>query len=269
MYFLQEESKFVLLQDKVAVITGAGRGIGRAIALAYAREGAHLVLAARDVAALEETRTLVADYKREVLVLELDLREEESVRAMAEQALVRFGHVDILVNNSGIAGPTAPLWEIAPREWRETLDVDLTGPYLCCHALIPSMLARRSGNIVMIGSVTGKRPLFGRTPYAAAKLGLVGLTRTLAWELGPHNIRANLISPGPVEGERIIRVMRDMASVQGISNEEAQRLFLRDSPLARMSPPSDIANAAVFLASDLSGSTTGEDLNVSVGITMY
>ncbi|MGH2480851.1 MAG: SDR family oxidoreductase, partial [Ktedonobacteraceae bacterium] len=99
--------------------------------------------------------------------------------------------------------------------------------------------------------------------------GLVGLVRTLAWELGPHNIRVNLISPGPVEGERIERVMRDMANAQGISTEEAQRLFLRDAPLARMVPPADIANAAVFLASDLSGSTTGEDFNSSAGIAMY
>jgi NAD(P)-dependent dehydrogenase (short-subunit alcohol dehydrogenase family) len=121
----------------------------------------------------------------------------------------------------------------------------------------------------MIGSMTGKRPLFGRTPYAAAKLGLVGLVRTLAWEVGPHNIRVNLISPGPVEGERIGRVLEGMASAQGISNEEARRLFLRDSPLGRMAPPADVANAAVFLASDLSGSTTGEDYNVSGGIVMY
>ena len=259
----------MLLRDKVAVITGGGRGIGRAIAQAYAREGAHLALAARDVLALQETRALVAEYGRDVLVVPLDLREEESVRAMAEQVLVHFGHVDILVNNSGIAGPTAPLWEIEPEQWRETLDVDLIGPYLCCHAFLPSMLARRSGNILMIGSMTGKRPLFGRTPYAAAKLGLVGLVRTLAWEVGPYNIRVNLISPGPVEGERIGRVLRDMASAQNIDEEEARRLFLRDSPLNRMAPPEDIANAAVFLASYLSGSTTGEDLNVSGGIVMY
>lgn len=259
----------MLLQDKVAVITGAGRGIGRAIAQAYAQEGAHLVLAARDVVALEETRALVAEHKRDVLVLELDLREEESIRAMAEQVLIHFGHVDILVNNSGIAGPTAPLWEVDTHEWRETLDVNLTGPYLCCHALLPSMIARKNGNVLMIGSITGKRPLPGRTPYAAAKLGLVGLMRTLAWELGPHNIRVNLISPGPVEGERITRVIHDLAVLRGISVEDAQRSFMRDSPLTRMAPPTDIANAAVFLASDLSGSTTGEDFNVSVGITMY
>lgn len=259
----------MLLQDKIAVITGAGRGIGRAIAQAYAQEGAHLVLAARDLAALEETRELVAKHKREVLVLALDLREEESVRAMAEQALAHFKHIDILVNNSGIAGPTAPLWEVEAHAWRETLDVNLTGPYLCCHAFLPSMLAQRSGNILMIGSITGKRPLPGRTPYAAAKLGLVGLVRTLAWELGPHNIRVNLISPGPVEGERITRVIRDLAALRGMSLEEAQRTFMRDSPLARMAPPTDVAKAALFLASDLSGSTTGEDLNVSVGITMY
>lgn len=259
----------MLLQDKIAVITGGGRGIGRAIAQAYAREGAHLVLAARDVVALQEARALVAEYQRDVLVIPLDLRQEESVQVLAEQALAHFGHVDILVNNSGIAGPTAPLWEISPEQWRETLEVDLIGPYLCCHAFLPSMLARRSGNILMIGSMTGKRPLFGRTPYAAAKLGLVGLVRTLAWEVGPHNIRVNLISPGPVEGERIGRVLEGMASAQGISNEEARRLFLRDSPLGRMAPPADVANAAVFLASDLSGSTTGEDYNVSGGIVMY
>ncbi|HET8845607.1 MAG TPA: SDR family oxidoreductase, partial [Ktedonobacteraceae bacterium] len=102
-----------------------------------------------------------------------------------------------------------------------------------------------------------------------AKLGLVGLVRTLAWEVGPFNIRVNLISPGPVEGERIGRVLRDMASAQSISIEEAQSLFLRDSPLNRMASPEHIANAALFLASDLSGSTTGEDLNVSGGIAMY
>lgn len=259
----------MLLQDKVAVITGGGRGIGRAIAQAYAREGAHLVLAARDVAALQETRALVAEYKRDVLVIPLDLRQEESVQALAEGTLAHFGRVDILVNNSGIAGPTAPLWEISPAEWRETLEVDLVGPYLCCHAFLPSMLTRRSGNILMIGSMTGKRPLYGRTPYAAAKLGLVGLVRTLAWEVGPQNIRVNLISPGPVEGERIGRVLEGMTSAQGISIEEARHLFLRDSPLKRMAPPADIANAAVFLASDLSGSTTGEDFNASTGITMY
>lgn len=259
----------MLLEEKVALITGGGRGIGRAIAQVFAREGAHLVLAARDVVALQETRALIEEYQRDVLVIPLDLRQEESVQAMAEQALAHFGHVDILVNNSGIAGPTKPLWEISSEEWHETLDIDLNGPYLCCRALLPSMLARRSGNILMIGSMTGKRPLFGRSPYAAAKLGLVGLVRTLAWEVGPYNIRVNLISPGPVEGERIGRVLQGMADAQNISIDEARRLFLRDSPLERMAPPADVASAALFLASDLSGSTTGEDLNVSGGIAMY
>ncbi len=127
----------VLLQDKIAVITGGGRGIGRAIAQVLAREGAHLVLAARDVKALEETRTLVAGYGRDVLVVPLDLRQEASVQELAEQTLAHFGHIDILVNNSGIAGPTAPLWEISPEQWNETLAVDLTGPYLCCRAFLP------------------------------------------------------------------------------------------------------------------------------------
>ncbi len=259
----------MLLQEKIAVITGSGRGIGRAIAQSYAREGAHLVLASRDVAALEETQALVAEYRRDVLVLPLDLREGASVQNMAEQTLSHFGRVDILVNNSGVAGPTAPLWEVTPQEWQDTLATDLTGPYLCCRAFLPSMIERRSGNILMLGSITGKRSLWGRTPYAAAKLGLVGLIRTLAWEVGPYNIRVNLISPGPIEGERLGRILSDMARTQDISVEEARRLFVRDSPLGRTSLPTDVANAAVFLASDLSGSTTGEDLNVSSGIVMY
>src|SRR5579859_8042554 len=124
----------MLLHEKVAVITGGGRGIGRAIAQVFAREGAHLVLAARDVAALQETRALIAEYQRNVLVVPLDLRQEESVQALAEETRAHFGHVDILVNNSGIAGPTAPLWEVSPEQWRETIEVDLTGAYLCCHA---------------------------------------------------------------------------------------------------------------------------------------
>ncbi|HET8845812.1 MAG TPA: SDR family oxidoreductase, partial [Ktedonobacteraceae bacterium] len=128
----------MLLSEKIAVITGAGRGIGRAIAQAYARQGAHLVLASRDREALEETQALIAEFQRDVLIVPLDLRQPESVQAMAEQTLARFGHIDILVNNSGIAGPTAPLWEINLQEWQETLDVDLTGPYLCCRAFLPS-----------------------------------------------------------------------------------------------------------------------------------
>jgi NAD(P)-dependent dehydrogenase (short-subunit alcohol dehydrogenase family) len=258
-----------MLKEKIAVITGGGRGIGRVIALACAKEGADLVLASRTVETLQETKIAVEALGRKALVVPTDIRHEESVRNLAEQALAHFGRIDVLVNNSGIAGPTAPLWEIAPGDWEETFAVNVTGPYLCCRAFLPSMIERRSGSIIFISSMTGKRPLFGRTPYAAGKLALVGLARTLAWETGSYGIRVNVVSPGAVEGERIVRVVRNQAQAEGISIDEALRKFTSSSPLGRLVPPDDIANAVIFLASDKAASITGEDLNVSAGTVMY
>ena len=257
------------LLGKIAVITGGGHGIGRAIALAYAREGANLVLASRSKEALEETRAMVEALGCKALVVPTDIRQEENARNLATQALSHFGRVDALVNNSGIGGPTAPLWEITPADWQETFAANVTGTYLCCRAFLPAMIERRSGCIVIIGSMTGKRPLFGRTPYAASKMALVGLARTLAWEVGPYGIRVNVISPGGVEGERIEWVIRKQAEAKGISLDEARREFTSSSPLGRLVPASDVAEATVFLATDRAASITGEDLNVSAGTVMY
>ena len=128
------------LENKIAVITGAGRGIGRAIALAYAREGADLLLAARSQEALEETRSMVEELGRKALVVPTDIRSEESVDNLAENAAKHFGRVDILVNNSGIAGPTTPLWDIKLVDWEDTFAVNVTGAYLCCRAFLPGMI---------------------------------------------------------------------------------------------------------------------------------
>ena len=259
----------MMLKEKVAVITGGGQGLGRVIALACAKEGADLVLASRSLEALQETKAAVESLGRQALVVPTDIRHEESVRNLAEQALAHFGRIDILVNNAGITGPTAPLWEITPAEWEETFAVNVSGAYLCCRAFLPSMLERRSGCILFISSMTGKRPLFGRSPYAAGKLALVGLARTLAWETGSYGIRVNVISPGPIEGERVERVIRNQAQAEGISEEEARQRFTSNTPLGRLVPPGDIADAVIFLASAKASSITGEDLNVSAGTVMY
>lgn len=256
----------MILKEKIAVITGAGQGIGRAIAEAFAREGAHLVLAARNLAALEETRDLVTEYQREVLVLPLDLRQEESVRMMAEQALAHFKQVDILVNNSGIAGPTAPLWEISPEQWRETLDVDLNGPYFCCHAFLPGMIARRSGAILNIGSGIAKRPLPGRTPYTASKAGLSALTKTLALDTGPFGIRVNLISPGPVDGERLEMVLQRQAAARNIPFEAVKAGIAGNAALKRFVFAEEVANLAVYLASEAASGITGQDIDINAGL---
>lgn len=258
-----------MLNNKVVVVTGGGRGIGRVIALACAEAGADLVLASRSLDALEQTHAEIEALGREALVVPTDVTQEQSVRELTERTLARFGRVDVLVNNSGVTGPVRPLWEVSLDEWNEAFAVNVTGPYLCCRAFLSSMIERRSGSIIFIGSMTGKRPLYGRTAYATGKLGLVGMARTLAWEVGGYGIRVNVVSPGGVAGERLEGVFRSQAQVQGISVEEARRSFTAGSPLGRLVSPSDIANAVVFLASDQAASITGEDLNVSAGVVMY
>jgi NAD(P)-dependent dehydrogenase (short-subunit alcohol dehydrogenase family) len=253
------------LAGRTAVVTGASQGIGREIAVRFAREGAHVVLAARSRGGLEQTAAQIDAAGGSSLVVPIDLRVAADVDRLAAEA----GPVDTIIANSGIAGPTAELWNVDPADWEETISVNLTGTFLLCRALLPAMIERGSGSIVVVGSTTGKRPLWGRTPYAASKLGLVGLVRTLAVELGPHGVRVNLISPGAVEGERIDAVIHEQARANGTSYEEIYDEFMKSIPLRRFVTAGEIADAAVFLASDASGSTTGEDLNVSGGVAMY
>jgi len=254
------------LDDKVVMVTGAGRGIGREIAIRCARAGGTLVLAARSIVALEETAGLLDG---QALVVRTDVTDIESVQACVAAVSERFGRIDVLVNNSGVGGPSLPLWEVAEAEWEETLDVNVTGVYRCCAAVLPSMIERGSGAIVTIGSMTGKRELLNRSAYATSKAALIGLTRTLAHEVGPHGIRVNLISPGAVEGPRIDWVIDKQAAAQGISKEEARAQFTGLSPLDRLVDPGDVANAVVYLASDAASGITGEDLNVTAGMVMY
>ncbi len=257
------------LQDKVVVVTGASQGIGREIALECARQGATLVLAARSQAKLERTAQDVVEIGRQAMVVATDVTDESAVAAMSNSVLKHLGHVDVLVNNSGIAGPSAPLWEVSPDDWAKTMAVNVTGVFLCCRALLPSMTKRGSGSIINIGSITGKRPLLNRTAYATSKAALIGLTRTLAEEVGPYGIRVNLISPGAVEGQRIDRVFEMQAQAQGRSAAEIRAQFESLAPLKRLVDASDIARSVVFLASDDSSGITGVDLNVTAGAVMY
>lgn len=259
----------MLLQDKTAVITGGGYGIGRVIALTYAKAGANVVLAARSVARLEEVKAEVEALGRRALAVRTDVTQEADVQRLAEQALAHFGQVDVLVNNSGIGGPVAPLWEVEPAKWEQTFDVNVKGAYLCCRAFLPSMTERQTGSIIMIGSMTGKRPLLNRTAYCASKTALIGLVRALAWDVAPYNIRVNLVSPGAVDGERIQWGIRSLATAHDVTIEEAEDLFTRDSPFKRLVTPEEVANTALFLASEMATGVTGEDVNVSAGVVMY
>lgn len=259
----------MLLQDQVALVTGAGTGIGREIALRLAQEGASVVLTGRSVEPMQEVADQVAAAGGRALVAPLDLRERGTIDTAVERGLAEFGRIDVLVANSGVGGPTKPLWELTDEEWDDTFDVNVTGTFLCCRAVLPQMLERGSGSIVVIGSITGKRPLVNRTPYAASKTALIGLVRTLAAEVGTLGVRVNLLSPGGVAGARIDWVIAHQAESRGITVEQARAEFAADSALGRLVEPGEVADAAAFLASSRASGITGQDLNVAAGLVMY
>ncbi len=256
------------MSAQVAAVTGANRGIGRAIAVALAAGGFTVAASARDPASLADTVAEAGKAGGTVVPLACDVRYEASVAAMAAQAEA-LGPVQAVVANAGVAGPTRPLHELTLEDWRDTVGTDLDGVFLTFRAFIPAMIERRDGSLIAISSMTGKRPLYGRTPYAAAKMGVIGLVRTLATELGPYNIRVNAVCPGPVAGPRIDEVIRKQAAARGITEEQARAAFTGASPLGRLVEAGEVAAACVFLASDDSAAVTGEDLNVAAGVVMY
>jgi NAD(P)-dependent dehydrogenase (short-subunit alcohol dehydrogenase family) len=257
------------LQGQTALVTGASQGLGKVIATEFAREGARVVLAARSRERLEETAADIEAAGGTAIVVSTDVGEPAQIEALALFIEEEVGALDTIVANSGIAGPTAELWNVTPEEWEETIRVNLTGTFLLLRALLPAMARRGSGSVVVIGSTTGKRPMYGRTPYAATKLGLVGLVRSLAVELGPLGVRANLISPGGVAGPRIEDVIREQARAAGVSYDQFLDEATKLTPLRRLIPAADVAAAAVFLASDAAASITGDDINVSGGLAMH
>lgn len=257
------------MSPRVAVVTGANRGIGRAIAVALAADGFAVAVTARDAATLAETVAEVEKGGGTALPLACDVRDEASVGAMDDGVLDRWGSVHTVVANAGIAGPTVPLHEIGLVDWRDCVATDLDGVFLTFRAFVPAMIEAREGALIAISSMTGKRPLTGRTPYAAAKMGVIGLVRTLALELGPHRIRVNTVCPGAVSGPRIEDVVRKQAAARGISEDEALAAFTGSSPLGRLVEAEEVARACAFLASDGAASITGEDLNVTAGVVMY
>ncbi len=254
----------------VTVVTGASQGIGRAIALAFAREGGLVVLAARNRDNLHTvSREVVEAGGTPMVVPPTDVTEPDSVQAMIAAVIDEHGRIDTMVNNSGIGGPSSCLWDIDESDWDRTMDVNVKGVFLGCRAVIPHMIRQSSGSIIVIGSISGKRPLYGRTPYTTSKMALVGLVRTLALEVGEYGIRANLISPGFVSGPRIDWVIGAQAEARGIPEADVRAEFENQSPLKKLTEAGDIADMCVFLASDRAKAITGTDMNVNAGVVMY
>ena len=253
----------------VTVVTGASQGIGRVIARQFGAVGDVVVLAARNGAGLSETSELVEEAGGIPMVVETDVTSMPSVQAMVEAVVGEHGRIDVLVNNSGVGGPSGRVWEVDPDEWISTFQVNVFGVFLVTRAVLPVMVAQNGGAVIIIGSISGKRPLFGRSAYTTTKTALIGLTRTLALEAGAEGIRVNLISPGFVAGPRIEWVMRAQAESRGIDVDTVRREFESEAALGRLTEPEDVARAAVFLASEEASGITGADLNVNSGVVMY
>jgi NAD(P)-dependent dehydrogenase (short-subunit alcohol dehydrogenase family) len=253
------------LEGRVAIVTGGGRAIGKTIALRLARDGATLVLVGSNEEALAvASREIVALGGRSVAIA-ADVSNEEQVDRMARQVLADFNRVDILVNNAGITGPTALAVNISRAEWDEVLAVNLTGAFLCSRAVLGSMMERRSGKIINISSVAGRIAYPLRSPYAVSKWGLIGLTRTLALELGGYNIQVNAINPGPVAGERMQRVIEKRAEELGQTVEQVERAYVETTALKRMVEEDDVAAMVAFLVSDEGKNITGQAIDVTAG----
>ena len=253
------------MKDKVAIVTGGGRGIGSAISIAFAAEGAMVVIAARDLLRMEDTAKEIRSRGGRADAVVTDVRYEDQIKKMVAHTLDQYGQIDVLVNNSGITGPTANLAEIDLEDWNEVMTVNLTGPMLCAREVLQPMMASRKGSIINISSEGGRSGFPMRSPYSVSKRGLIALTETLAIEAGEYGIRVNCISPGRVRGERVEQVAKVKAELLGLKYDEVMATLTMDCSLKRLIEPSEVAAAAVFLASDESSAITGHTLVVSCG----
>jgi NAD(P)-dependent dehydrogenase (short-subunit alcohol dehydrogenase family) len=245
-------------QGMRVLVTAGAAGIGLAFANTFADAGARVFVCDIDLGALDALRTA----RPAIGSCVADVALPAQVDALFDAAAGFLGGLDVLINNAGIAGPTAPVEAIAIAEWERTIAVDLNGMFYCTRRAVPLLKQARGGSIINLSSVAGRLGYPLRTPYAAAKWAVVGFTKSLAMELGPANIRVNAIQPGFVEGERIERVVAAKAQALGVSPEEYRQTLLSKVSLRRPVSPRDVANLALFLASAAGRNISGQALSV-------
>jgi NAD(P)-dependent dehydrogenase (short-subunit alcohol dehydrogenase family) len=253
------------LNGKISIITGAGGGIGRTIAMRFAAEGSKVVIAGPTEEKVHRVAKEINTSGGQARAAVVDVADETGVKAMIAETIREHGGIDILINNAGIAGPTALVHNLALEDWERTMAVNLTGAFLCAKHVLPHMYERKSGSIVNITSIAGLRAYAFRSPYCASKWGMIGLTRTLAEEAGKHDVTVNAIAPGPVYGPRIESVIRNRAAEMNLPYEEVEKHYVEPTALKRMVEESDIAAMALFLCSHEGRNITGETINISAG----
>jgi len=248
------------LKDKVAIITGAAEGIGKATAIEFVKEGAKVVVADVNLELAEKTVEELKMLGGEAIAVKVDVANPDDVNAMVSKTLERFGRIDILFNNAGISIQKS-LLEMTLEDWRRVIDVNLTGVFLCSQAVARVMIQQRRGVIINMASSLGFVAIPRRAAYCASKAGVIGLTRELAVELAPYGIRVVAVAPGWIATQRVLNLAK-----RGIVNEEAIKMM---TPMGRLGTPEEVAKVVVFLASDDASFITGDTILIDGGYVSY
>jgi 3-oxoacyl-[acyl-carrier protein] reductase len=256
------------LQDQVAIVTGAGRGIGRAIALELASLGADVVVAELNAEAGERTAGEVREQGRRALAVATDVTRRTDLDQLVQRTVAELGRIDILVNNAGIYR-AAPALEVDEAHWDAVMDINVKALFFACQAVLPTMVEAKRGSIINLASMAGKLGSVTSLPYAASKAAVISITRSLALTFAPHGIRVNCVCPGFVQTDMWKQVEEGVSRVLGTTPEEMNRQRLAQIPLGRWEQPEDVAKLVGYLATDRAGYITGEPVNVSGGLVMH
>jgi NAD(P)-dependent dehydrogenase (short-subunit alcohol dehydrogenase family) len=249
---------------RVAIVTGAGSGIGKAIALGFLKSGAQVAGVGRRAATANSLRDF-REYGRQFLWVRADVSREAEVRRSVKRILQKFGQVDFLINNAGVRGPTTPVGSLSTNDWHKVLETNLTGAFLVARECVKAMVQRRQGRIINISSTAGRVAYPFRASYSASKWGLIGFTLTLAQEVGPYNILVNAVCPGPVEGVAMDEVIEARAKALGLPVKKIRAQFVSSTALGRMVTAEDVSDTILFLCSERARSITGQVIDVSAG----
>ena len=258
----------MMLPDKIAIVTGASKGIGRAIALRFAMEGANIIIACRDTDEGEKIAQMIREMGRKCLVVKCDVSNIQEVEDMVEKTIQKFGRIDILVNNAGVSS-MAPMVDLKEKDWDFNMDMNAKGQFLCSRAVAKHMIKQKSGKIINNASLAAKRGARFLAHYSASKFAVLGLTYTMAIELAPYNITVNAVCPGIVETNMIRREWKWEGDLRGITPNEVRKEVLLTIPLGRLAKPEDVAGVIAFLASEDADYITGQAININGGMESH
>lgn len=256
------------VSDKVAIITGGGKGIGRAISLELAKEGANIVIADIDAEQMAKVGQDIKNIGRESLVVKTDVSVANEVNSMVDKTMERFGRIDILVNNAGISS-MAPVVDLKEKKWDLTMDINAKGQFLCSRAVAKHMIRQRSGKIINNASLAAKQGARFLAHYSASKFAVLGLTYSMALELAAYNITVNAFCAGYTQTDMIKREFKWEAELRKITEDKIRDEILSAIPLGRMAQPEEIARIVVFLASKDADYLTGQAININGGMESH